>query len=684
MFKKKLIIKRQSRKRQSRNNQSRNNQSRKRQSRNNKSRNRQSRKRQSRNNQSRNNKSRKRQSRNNQSRKTIKKYRGGIKQASDDCKAIKELLSNYGSKSAIRNLAKVNINKKCTLGEQILHGKEIIINRNKIPNLEEIKRVSCDGISTKQDLKTKFKLFFQQFENLSEQFNREGFQRFTLKLFPYCGEKKLPIVDDLNNSRISHDVLNLFHRFFKIEINATGEGLINTTNRFNPNQIFTSVYSPDKFNNFISDPSNYNDNNNKKTIFIVTHSNFMNKLLQKILKTQFTKDSKFQFDNLDIMQLNINTQARQIKYIIIRRAENNYEPSIILDVNNLIQNIEILDSDLADRQNTNVFLMRHCVGCHNIIDNKFSRYRDERTLDLKRNLLSLVKPKIDETSDVGAIKKAKLSKIPGDIEILNYFINSFNQGKSFAESIYTFDKNINDAAPQLDANGEQIFILVGDRVHKNSPYYQIWNKLCSFYKKKETDCFTEQELAHITNLNTSKTEQELAHIKNLNTSKTDSRWTSLSDSEIDKFIGSSPEYRNAQLEIYTNMVTRGLSQLDSESNEGYLKYAICIQETVPMMIMYKEPLQSLLFKYETDINNIQFGSSLIFRAILTSILQYNVLFHTFDKKNPTPRSPKIPTPKNPTPKETSIPVNDWLDRWIYKMYSDDQNSYYSPITNKSK
>ena len=101
MFKKKLIIKRQSRKRQSRNNQSR-----KRQSRNNKSR----------NNKSRNNQSRKRQSRKRQSRKTIKKYRGGIKQASDDCKAIKELLSNYGSKSAIRNLAKVNINKKCKLG----------------------------------------------------------------------------------------------------------------------------------------------------------------------------------------------------------------------------------------------------------------------------------------------------------------------------------------------------------------------------------------------------------------------------------------------------------------------------------------------------------------------------------------------------------------------------------------
>ena len=624
MFKKTLIIKRQSRKRQSRNNQSRNNQSR--------------------NNQSRNNKSRKRQSRKRQSRKTIKKYRGGIKKASDDCKAIKELLSNYGSKSAIRNLAKVNINKKCTLGELILHGKEIIINRNKIPNLEEIKRVSCDGISTKQDLKTKFKLFFQQFKNLSEQFNRDGFQSFTLKLFPYCGEKNLPIVDDLNNSRISHDVVNLFKRFFNIEINAQGEGLINTTNRFNPNKIFTSVYSPDKFNNFISDPSNYNDNNNKKTIFIVTHSNFMNKLLQKILKTQFTKDSKFQFDNLDIMQLNINTQARQIKYIIIRRAGNNYEPSIILDVNNLIQDIKIRDSELADSQNTNVFLMRHCVGCHNIIDNKFSRYRDERTSDLKRNLLSLVKPKIDETSDVGAIKKAKLSKIPGDIEILNYFINSFNkgQGKSFAESIYTFDKNMNDAAPQLDANGEQIFILVGDRVHKNSPYYQIWNKLCSFYKKKETDCFTEQELAHI---------------KSLNNGEPHSRWTSLSDDEIDKFIGSSPEYRNAQLEIYNNMVTRGVSQLDSESNEGYLKYAICIQETVPMMIMYKEPLQSLLFKYETDINNIQFGSSLIFRAILTSILQYNVLFHTFDKKNPTPRSPKIPTPK-----ERSILVTDWLDK----------------------
>ena len=681
MFKKKLIIKRQSRKRQSRNNQSRNNQSRNRQSRNrqsrnNQSRNNQSRKRQSRNNQSRNNlsrkrQSRKRQSRKRQSRKTIKKYRGGIKQASDDCKAIKELLSNYGSKSAIRNLAKVNINKKCTLGELILHGKEIIINRNKIPNLEEIKRISCDGISTKQDLKTKFKLFFQQFKNLSEQFNRDGFQSFTLKLFPYCGEKNLPIVDDLNNSRISHDVVNLFKRFFNIKINATGEGLINTTNRFNPNKIFTSVYSPDKFNNFISDPSNYNDNNNKKTIFIVTHSNFMNKLLQKILKTQFTKDSKFQFDNLDIMQLNINTQARQIKYIIIRRAENNYKPSIILDVNNLIQDIKIPDSDLAYRQNTNVFLMRHCVGCHNIIDNKFSRYRDERTLDLKRNLLSLVKPKIDETSDVGANKKAKLSKIPGDIEILNYFINSFNkgQGKSFAESIYTFDKDINDAAPQLDANGEQIFILVGDRVHKNSPYYQIWNKLCSFYKKKETDCFTEQELAHI---------------KSLNNGEPHSRWTSLSDDEIDKFIGSSPEYRNAQLEIYTNMVTRGVSQLDSESNEGYLKYAICIQETVPMMIMYKEPLQSLLDIYETDINNIQFGSSLIFRAILTSILQYNVLFHTFDKKIPTPRSPKIPTPKNPTPKETSISATTWLDRAIDKMYSNGQNSYYSPITNKSK
>ena len=66
--------------------------------------------------------------------------------------------------------------------------------------------------------------------------------------------------------------------------------------------------------------------------------------------------------------------------------------------------------------------------------------------------------------------------------------------------------------------------------------------------------------------------------------------------------------------------------ITSSGNEGYLKYAMCLQDTVPQMNSHKEALQTILKTYQPKISDIQFGSTVIFRAILTCILQYNILF----------------------------------------------------------
>jgi hypothetical protein len=65
---------------------------------------------------------------------------------------------------------------------------------------------------------------------------------------------------------------------------------------------------------------------------------------------------------------------------------------------------------------------------------------------------------------------------------------------------------------------------------------------------------------------------------------------------------------------------------------GYLSHAMCIKETVGEMEEMSIPLLELFEKYG-EFENYNFASSIIFRAILTGGLLYNILLDTYSKKN---------------------------------------------------
>ena len=305
---------------------------------------------------------------------TRKKYRGG---------GLVELLNDYTGKDyPIQVLSNANIDKKSTFGHKIMKLGKL--------QLTEIKNRSCDGISSKNDLDIKFGWFRDQSTSKMQ-------NQFTLKLFPYCGEKIQEkellgykvgsSFDQVNKSSINKDVLNIIEQSFNIKIDSN-QNELNHSKNDKQEDIITSVYDPSIFKTFITRFGNIK----KNTTFIVTHSNFMNELLQVILDRTFQEKAKFQFNNLDIIQLCIYND--KIKYIIIRRILDHYTVSIAIEIgddNTLTVKTEFIDyksiyttgftNGVMDglsiddyfKKYKNIFLMRHCVGCHNLEEGIFAK-----------------------------------------------------------------------------------------------------------------------------------------------------------------------------------------------------------------------------------------------------------------------------------------------------------------------
>ena len=71
----------------------------------------------------------------------------------------------------------------------------------------------------------------------------------------------------------------------------------------------------------------------------------------------------------------------------------------------------------------------------------------------------------------------------------------------------------------------------------------------------------------------------------------------------------------------TNVFKKGINY----SEKGFNKYSLCFPETVNEMATSAPSLNTIFYKECGGLDNIQFGSSVIFRAILTSLLLYNTL-----------------------------------------------------------
>ena len=240
---------------------------------------------------------------------------------------------------------------------------------------------SCDNISNYNDLINKLETNFVKKNNLSIYNN-------TFTLFPYCNENiKGPSVslDKVNKPYTSTEGLQAFNKVFQAYFKAIQPATITE------NGAQSTENNPESFINLLKTMPN--------NIFVVSHSGIMSKMYDYILKDEFKSFIKNQdkdissfasentnvdeldklfmdqsiigggmlskiglkskevreygvFDNLDILQLIFDKETNNITYMIIRRYTNNYK----------VQN----EISFNEKTSKSVFIMRHCLGCHNI------------------------------------------------------------------------------------------------------------------------------------------------------------------------------------------------------------------------------------------------------------------------------------------------------------------------------
>ena len=178
-------------------------------------------------------------------------------------------------------------------------------------------------------------------------------------LYPYCGEElKAPgSLNKVNISEINIDVVNILQDKLKMNIkhDAKVEKHIDK---------YSSKHNPNLFSDFLKDNIKKSENDVHK--LIVSHSKFMKKFLKYIKKQSENDESIFSniptcegktfFDNLDIMMLRYNKDIDDVSLVavdIIRWKNNNDE---YYDFSHVKKNII---------SNNVIYIMRHCIGCHN-------------------------------------------------------------------------------------------------------------------------------------------------------------------------------------------------------------------------------------------------------------------------------------------------------------------------------
>lgn len=284
--------------------------------------------------------------------------------------------SRKNKKGGFKVIEEGNFTKKNTRWKQ---------NKSKYTSL---KKSSCDDISNYDELIRRLESNFVKKNNLKI-FNN------TYTIFPYCNEElKGPVsLDKVNAPFTSSEALYSLHKVFESSFSS-----------ISPANIDGNYTSIDKLSNLNGLSSPENDPNmfikavrafNKNT-FIVSHSGFMTKLYDYIIRNNLVDESDIYgdiytnyydnepsiedalmvkgiygggimnkiglqkernygvFDNLDIIQIIFNMNG-EILYMLIRRYSKNYK---------LDNELELDKSSYGSLKS--VFIMRHCLGCHNV------------------------------------------------------------------------------------------------------------------------------------------------------------------------------------------------------------------------------------------------------------------------------------------------------------------------------
>lgn len=274
---------------------------------------------------------------------------------------------------------------------------------------ELLKPYNCDNISNKEDL---IKKLNENFVNRTFYINgnpkKLDIYANTYSIFPYCNEdlKGPATLDKVNSPFTSNSALFSLFKVFKSSFNPVNpvelKGNYKLEENYNlDNGITSPLNNPEKFINSIK-----KQNNN---LFIVSHSGFMSKLYKYIIdvnkaeksiqdseinndytndtydsyngyyddslmnmitnegvkviggslgkKLGLKKEKEYGvFDNLDILQIIFNENG-VISHMIIRRFINNYKINNEPNITNL---------SLDGINGKSIFIMRHCLGCHNV------------------------------------------------------------------------------------------------------------------------------------------------------------------------------------------------------------------------------------------------------------------------------------------------------------------------------
>lgn len=172
-----------------------------------------------------------------------------------------------------------------------------------------------------------------------------------IRIFPFCNEKTkggpLSSLNEVNKAeidkRIPLSLAKIFNTSFIFQKDIS--------------QSKTHYKSPpsdvNKFIIYIKEFIKYN----RKNLFLISHGSFLTSLIKKI-----TNVSEVKLDNLDIVHLVIESKNNKmlIKALFVSRFQHNYAKKD-MTYNKIHNKIDYTNKDIY-----HIFLMRHCVACHNL------------------------------------------------------------------------------------------------------------------------------------------------------------------------------------------------------------------------------------------------------------------------------------------------------------------------------
>ena len=254
-----------------------------------------------------------------------------------------------------------------------------IVNTNRSEIWKDVEGVFdiCEGISDDN-------------ETLRRNMNMYGIKQTVRKIpftiFPYCNEniKISKHIDSVNASSISENTINVLNDTLNLEIqeydpreNISTDISKKVYQRNNPKKFFATL--PKLNNNYI----------------IASHGTFMRNFYKYLLdsndkiKNLFESNIK-KFQNLDVIHLIF--KDRKLIQFYYRLFKDDYDLKIPYNIT-------------EDENVRHVFIIRHCVGCHNLqshITDKITQGVKETAIKNKKGYLShamCIKPTVTEITE---------------------------------------------------------------------------------------------------------------------------------------------------------------------------------------------------------------------------------------------------------------------------------------------